>query len=60
MTKNYLEAKRIGAVYEFLKRYFKNEKRVKLTLIRTRAKESYVQNGKDVPVKNRRVTVAVR
>ena len=60
VTKNYLEAKRIGAVYEFLKRYFKNEKRVKLTLIRTRAKESYIQNGKDVPAGNRRVTVAVR
>jgi hypothetical protein len=60
VTKNYLEAKRIGAVYEFLKRYFKNEKGVKLTLVRTRTKESYIQNGKDVPLKNRRVTVSVR
>jgi hypothetical protein len=59
-VKNYLEAKRIGATYEFLKRYFKNDKNVKLTLVRVRTKTSFIQNGKDVAKKHRNVTVAVR
>jgi uncharacterized repeat protein (TIGR02543 family) len=59
-VKNYIEAKRIGAVYEFLKRYFKNEKKVKVTLIRARTKASLKQTGKDVPVKQRSVVIAVR
>jgi uncharacterized repeat protein (TIGR02543 family) len=60
LVKNYIEAKRIGAVYEFLKRYFKNQKQVKVSLIRSRTNASMKQTGIDVAPKQRVVTIAVR